>query len=202
MQSAAPGGSAQNIDSVGAQGATNLDGSLEGKQEIIPAFERWWKTGPNTPRKVAMYRCQEDWQKDNLDDIVEIIIAHTEWMKKSTAWRTGYEPSPKTYLTERRWLDAIPPEESELVEKDDEKAEPEWHKSASGIETQGRKLNLTKQEAETMPDYFLRVAKASGPGDWILRALRRAKDDGPTRLQHVIGYFGEDLVPADWWPMA
>jgi hypothetical protein len=76
-----------------------------------------------------------------------------------------------------------------------------WWNSASGIEAQGRKRGISKREAEAMPDFFLRVARASGPGEWIVHALKRARDDGPTRLQHVIQFFGEELVPAGWWPM-
>ncbi|PQV48772.1 helix-turn-helix domain-containing protein [Paraburkholderia sp. BL21I4N1] len=197
---AAPGGEMQNGNPVGAQGATNLEGSQEGKQEKTSAFDRWWKIWPSTPRKVAWSECQKLWKENELDAITDQITAHTEAMKKSTAWRDGWEPSPKTYLTGRRWLDGVPPDASELVTEAGDGA-PGWWDSASGIEAQGRKRGISKREAEAMPDFFLRVARASGPGEWIVHALKRARDDGPTRLQHVIQFFGEELVPAGWWPM-
>lgn len=197
---AALGEGVQNNDRVGAQGATNLEGSLEGNQEKTSAFDRWWKTWPNTPRKIAWSECQKLWKDNGLDAISDAIIAHTEAMKKTITWGTGWEPAPKTYLTGQRWLDGVPPDASELVTEAADST-PGWWDSASAIEAQGRKLGISKREAEAVPDFFLRVAKASGPGAWIVHALKRAKDDGPTRLRYVIQLFGEDLVPAGWWPV-
>ncbi len=198
---AAPGGPVQDGELVGAEGATNQGVNLEGNQEEnLPAFDCWWKTWPNGPRKVAWSECQKLWKDNGLDALSDDIITHTQAMKKSMAWRDGWEPSPKTYLTGRRWLDGVPPDESELTQEAGESAAGWWER-ASGIEEQGSRLGIVQHESETMPDYFLRVARASGPGDWIIHALRRANDYGPERLRHVIRLFGEALVPAGWWPV-
>lgn len=193
-----PGVGVQTGDEVGADGATNQERSLEDNQEMTPTpFDRWWKTWPNGPRKVAWNECHKLWKDNELDSISDQITAHTEAMKKTITWSKGWEPAPKTYLAGRRWLDSVPPDASELVRQTREGAAAWWER-ASGIEEQGRGLGIVPHEGETTPDFFLRVAKASGPGEWIIHALRCAKDYGPDRLQHIIRFFGKALVPAGW----
>jgi uncharacterized protein YdaU (DUF1376 family) len=68
-------------------------------------FERFWATWPSSPRKVGKAWCIGYWIKHELEEKADVIIAHVASIKNSTQWQAGYEPAPKTYLNQKRWLD-------------------------------------------------------------------------------------------------
>jgi uncharacterized protein YdaU (DUF1376 family) len=71
-------------------------------------FETFWTTWPASNRKVAKAACEKIWKSRKLDDTAPEIIAHVRAMKQTEQWRDGFEPAPKTYLTQSRWLDDLP----------------------------------------------------------------------------------------------
>jgi uncharacterized protein YdaU (DUF1376 family) len=68
-------------------------------------FDRFWETWPSSPRKVSKAWCVGYWIKHELDEKADQIIAHVASLKNSSQWLSGYEPAPRTYLNQRRWLD-------------------------------------------------------------------------------------------------
>lgn len=74
-------------------------------------FARFWETWPSSDRKVGKAKCAEKWHKSGLDGIADQIVAHVAAMKGSEQWNRGYEPSPLTYLNQRRWEDGNAPAE-------------------------------------------------------------------------------------------
>jgi uncharacterized protein YdaU (DUF1376 family) len=72
-------------------------------------FERFWSTWPSSPRKVGKAWCIGHWIKHELEEKADQIIAHVASLKNTTQWLSGYEPSPKTYLNQKRWLDSDTP---------------------------------------------------------------------------------------------
>ena len=93
----------------------NLEGDLEGNQNknkninphtpLAGGFDRFWQAWPSSPRKVGKAWCVGYWIKHDLEARVDVIVAHVSSMKNTTQWLSGYEPAPKTYLNQRRWLD-------------------------------------------------------------------------------------------------
>lgn len=71
-------------------------------------FDDFWKTWPASSRKVAKAPCKAKWVKHGLDALADQILAHVEAMKGTDQWKGGYEPSPLTYLNQRRWEDETP----------------------------------------------------------------------------------------------
>jgi hypothetical protein len=74
-----------------------------------------------------------------------------------------------------------------------------WYESASGIEAQGAAVNVPQRENETMPDYLVRVAQASGRGPWIDHVLREARRGNEKRFQQIVTFFGDALLPTDFY---
>ena len=72
------------------------------------AFENFWKTWPASKRKVGKVACEKIWDSRKLNDLAPMILAHVRAMKQSEQWREGFEPSPKTYLSQSRWHDGEP----------------------------------------------------------------------------------------------
>lgn len=72
-------------------------------------FDRFWEVWPKSQRKVGKAWCIGHWIKHDLEAIADQIVAHVESMKNTTQWLAGYDPAPKTYLTQRRWLDGDAP---------------------------------------------------------------------------------------------
>lgn len=68
-------------------------------------FEEFWSTWPSSKRKVGKAAVQAKWEKHNLDDIADKIIANVEALKASEQWLGGYDPAPLTYVNQRRWED-------------------------------------------------------------------------------------------------
>jgi len=71
------------------------------------AFEKFWKTYPDTPRKVAKASCLKTWERHQLDPIADQIVSKVEALKSSDPWQRGFEPAPLTFLNQRRWEDEI-----------------------------------------------------------------------------------------------
>lgn len=97
----------------------NHEGDLEGNQNknkninpltpLSGGFDRFWSVWPSSPRKVGKAWCVGYWIKNQLDEKTDQIVAHVESMKNTTQWLSGYDPAPKTYLNQRRWLDGDAP---------------------------------------------------------------------------------------------
>ena len=68
-------------------------------------FEEFWNVWPSSKRKIGKGGCIKKWNKRNLDEIADRIIAHVKKMKLSDQWLSGYDPAPLTYLNQDRWLD-------------------------------------------------------------------------------------------------
>jgi hypothetical protein len=163
-------------------------------------FERWWQTWPRTPRKVGKADCEKRWHRQGLDDHAEVLIAHTAAMKLTKQWRAGFDPAPATYLNQRRWLDELPPDESELADSDGDSggAGVLWWESASATKAQGRKVGIEEKPNEAGPDLLVRVARASGRGPWIDYVLKREQRGNAERYQQIVRFFGDELLPPDW----
>ncbi len=70
-------------------------------------FARFWKTWPDSSRKVGKKSCLDKWKRKKLEDRADEIIQHVEAMKGTRAWREGFDPSPQTYLAQERWADGV-----------------------------------------------------------------------------------------------
>jgi hypothetical protein len=71
-------------------------------------FGDFWSVWPQSTRKVAKAYCEQKWVRDKLDAVADQIIEHVRTMRESETWKTGFDPSPKTYLNQRRWEDEVP----------------------------------------------------------------------------------------------
>lgn len=72
-------------------------------------FEEFWSTWPQSKRKVGKAAVLTKWQKHNLDEVADRIIASVEALKSTEQWTTGYEPAPLTFINQRRWEDQNEP---------------------------------------------------------------------------------------------
>jgi uncharacterized protein YdaU (DUF1376 family) len=70
-------------------------------------FEEFWKRYPDK-RRVAKVKCLEVWTRRKLEAESPAILAHVAAMRRTDAWRSGYEPAPLTYLNQSRWQDGLP----------------------------------------------------------------------------------------------
>lgn len=86
-------------------GNQNKNKNINPLTPLAGGFERFWAAWPSSPRKVGKAWCIGHWIKNDLEAKVDEIVAHVSKMKTSTQWLAGYEPAPKTYLNQRRWLD-------------------------------------------------------------------------------------------------
>jgi len=71
-------------------------------------FGDFWSIWPTSKRKVANADCEKKWARHALDSIADRIIEHVRTMRETEQWREGFEPSPQTYLNQRRWEDEVP----------------------------------------------------------------------------------------------
>ncbi|WP_028204996.1 hypothetical protein [Paraburkholderia nodosa] len=76
-----------------------------------------------------------------------------------------------------------------------ETAPAQWWLSDSGIGGQGKRVRVERKRNESTPDFLIRVAKESGRGPWIDYVLKR--EQGSSRYQDVIQFFGDALMPTD-----
>ncbi len=72
-------------------------------------FEEFWATWPASKRKVGKAAVLAKWEKHNLDEVADIIIANVDDLKSSEQWIGGFEPAPLTYINQRRWEDDAAP---------------------------------------------------------------------------------------------
>lgn len=72
----------------------------------------------------------------------------------------------------------------------------QWWLSDSGIGGQGKRKRVERRPNENTPDYLIRVAQASGRGPWIDYVLKR--EQGASRYQQVVAFFGDALLPPDF----
>ena len=68
-------------------------------------FNEFWAAWPASKRKVAKAAVEAKWEKHNLDEVADQIIANVNDLKTSEQWTSGYEPAPLTYINQRRWED-------------------------------------------------------------------------------------------------
>jgi uncharacterized protein YdaU (DUF1376 family) len=79
----------------------------EPKLDAMHGFAEFWATWPSSIRKVGKASCETKWKTKKLAHHAETIIAHVKAMKTSEQWTSGYEPSPMTYINQRRWEDGV-----------------------------------------------------------------------------------------------
>jgi len=95
------------------QGIRNMEVEKEKEKEVgkkLPQknlraarFTEFWEAYPATDRRTAKKQCLEKWQKNNLDEQADLIIAHLYEMRRTEQWRSGFEPAALTYLNQQRW---------------------------------------------------------------------------------------------------
>ena len=78
-------------------------------------FDEFWAVWPSSSRKVAKAAVLAKWEKHNLDEVADTIIANVNALKASTQWLGGYEPAPLTYINQRRWEDEQYPDSVETM---------------------------------------------------------------------------------------
>lgn len=140
-------------------------------------FDRFWSAWPKSPRKVGKAACEAKWKRVGLDHQSDAIVAHVEAMAASQQWREGFEPSPQTYLNQRRWEDGVPadrpaPQPGQAAHGAD------WWESAAGIEEEGERRQVARKSGEDFFRFKVRVFKAAGQGKWrdmMLADLLRTK---------------------------
>jgi uncharacterized protein YdaU (DUF1376 family) len=93
----------------GLEAGQNKNKNINPLTPLAGGFERFWSVWPSSPRKVGKAWCVGYWIKHDLEAKVDQIVAHVSSMKGTTQWLSGYEPAPKTYLNQRRWLDEDAP---------------------------------------------------------------------------------------------
>lgn len=73
----------------------------------MPTFEAFWA---RYPRKVGKLAALKAWDKLKPDtELAAQIIDSIEAHRGCRAWRDGYIPHPRTYLTQGRWMDELDP---------------------------------------------------------------------------------------------
>jgi uncharacterized protein YdaU (DUF1376 family) len=68
-------------------------------------FDEFWNAWPSSKRKVAKSACEAKWKRHALDPLADKIIASVARLKASEQWLSGFDPSPLTYISQRRWED-------------------------------------------------------------------------------------------------
>jgi uncharacterized protein YdaU (DUF1376 family) len=86
-------------------GNQNKNKNISPLTPLAGGFDRFWEIWPKSPRKVGKGACMSIWLKNGIEEHVDRIVSHVSRLKSSTQWLSGYEPSPQTYLNQRRWLD-------------------------------------------------------------------------------------------------
>jgi hypothetical protein len=68
-------------------------------------FDEFWASWPPSKRKVAKSACEAKWKRQALDPLADKIIASVTRLRASEQWLSGFDPSPLTYLNQKRWED-------------------------------------------------------------------------------------------------
>jgi len=75
---------------------------------VAPTFSRFdefWNNWPTSKRKVARNACKAKWERQALDPLTDKINAVVARLKASEQWISGFEPSPLTFINQKRWED-------------------------------------------------------------------------------------------------
>jgi uncharacterized protein YdaU (DUF1376 family) len=131
--------------------------------QIPSGFSRFWAEYPKKKSKGDAEKAFKAIKPSEQE--LEAILQAIERAKTSADWlKDGgqFIPYPATWLRAKGWEDVI---ESGMVIVGGQIAE--WWKSASGFETHGRSIGVSKGENEPFPAYKLRVLKAAGDGPWV-----------------------------------
>ena len=84
----------------------NIKDISSGKPDLPDGFVEFWSEWPSTARKVAKSKCLEKWRRMSLERVAGEIVSHIRHQKANNRqWLDGFEPSPLTYLNQRRWDD-------------------------------------------------------------------------------------------------
>jgi len=75
-------------------------------------FDEFWSVWPQSKRKVGKAAVLSKWERHNLDEVADLIIANVNDLKTSEQWTSGFEPAPMTYINQRRWEDECFPEQN------------------------------------------------------------------------------------------
>lgn len=174
-----------------------------GEQETEPdaAFDRWWATWPaDSGRKQAREKCLARWRADELDAHVELIIAHTAAMKMTRHWKTGGDPTPLTYLTEKRWTDTTVAELAAAAATASDDGVPWYEGPAETIDAYGAQHGVRPRgKDEAIAWYRVLVAKAARDKSAIDFVLKDAKRfNSPQLFQFAVAEFGDALLPPDF----
>ena len=81
---------------------------LRTRPEYSEGFLHFWD---DYPRKDKKFDASQVWEKNKLDDIINDVLTHVRWARKSPEWQKDhgkYIPMAPTYLNERRWEDTQP----------------------------------------------------------------------------------------------
>ena len=68
-------------------------------------FDDFWSAWPSSKRKVARSACETKWKRHALDPLADKIIASVTRLRASEQWVSGFEPSPLTFINQKRWED-------------------------------------------------------------------------------------------------
>jgi len=74
-------------------------------QATASRFEEFWNNWPTSKRKVAKNACKAKWERQALDPLTDKINAVVTLLKVSEQWISGFEPSPLTFINQKRWED-------------------------------------------------------------------------------------------------
>lgn len=80
-----------------------LEKSREEKKRDI-RFQEFWDALLKK-RKHNKVGCKKKWEKNDLDDIADVIINWYKQMCTTQEWKEGYNPSPEVIINQRRWED-------------------------------------------------------------------------------------------------
>ena len=73
----------------------------------VSRFDEFWNNWPVSKRKVAKTACKAKWERQALDPLADKINAVVTRLKASEQWVSGFEPSPLTFINQKRWEDDL-----------------------------------------------------------------------------------------------
>ena len=92
-----------NINPIQKQKKKNKD--ISSVSPTSSRFDEFWAVWPASKRKVARTACKAKWDRLVLDPLADKIIAVVTRLRATEQWLTGYEPSPLTFINQKRWED-------------------------------------------------------------------------------------------------
>ena len=81
---------------------------LRRRPEYAEGFLYFWE---DYPRKDGKFEASQIWEKNKLDDLINDVLTHIRWARKSPKWQEEggkFVPMASTYLNQRRWEDTQP----------------------------------------------------------------------------------------------